>query len=135
MMKTPSLRMIAAGCFGPGICRTCAIWFFKDVKRTAVARARAKQIRPAIAGSVIGFGVGAACKLAFGPRSLALTTGLALLALVPGLVFNLRRGVSHNSLQGATSSSTIETDLTELRRCDLHGRNWTRASQSQLRPT
>jgi hypothetical protein len=133
-MKTPSLRMIAAGCFGPGICRTCAIWFFKDVKRAAVAHARAKKIRPAIAGSVIGFAVGAACKLAFGPRSLALTTG-PLLALVPGLVFNLRRGVSHNSLQGATSSSTIGTDLTNLRRCDLHSRKWTRASQSQLRAT
>ena len=135
MMKTPSLRMIAAGCFGPGICRTCAIWFFKDVKRTAVALTRAKQIRPAIAGSVIGFAVGAACKLTFGPRSLALTTGLALFALIPGLVFNLRRGVGHNSLQGAISSSTIGTDLTDLSRCDLHSRNWTRASQSQLRPT
>jgi hypothetical protein len=37
MMKTPSLRMIAAGCFGPGICRTRAIWFFKDVKRARKA--------------------------------------------------------------------------------------------------
>jgi hypothetical protein len=134
-MKTSSLRMISAGCFDPGICRTCAILLFKDVKRAAVTRARAKQIRPAIAGSVIGFAVGAACKLAFGSRSLALRTGLALLALVPGLVFNLRRGVSHNSLQGATSSPTIGTDLTDSGRCDLHGRNWTRASQSQLRPT
>jgi len=134
-MTTPSLLMIAASCIGPGICRTCAIWFFKDVKRAAVERARAKQIRPAIAGSVIGFAVGAACKLAFGPRSLALTTGLALFALIPGLVFNLRRGVGHNSLQGAISSSTIGTDLTNLRRCDLHSRKWTRASQSQLRQT
>ena len=51
-MKTPSLRMITAGCFGPGICRTRAIWFFKDVKRTA------KQIWPAIASPVIGCAVG-----------------------------------------------------------------------------
>jgi hypothetical protein len=43
MMKIPSLRMITAGCFGPGICRTRAILSFKDVKRTA------KQIWPAIA--------------------------------------------------------------------------------------
>ena len=41
-MKTPLLRMIAAGCFGPSICRTRAIWFFKDVKRTATARAQSK---------------------------------------------------------------------------------------------
>jgi hypothetical protein len=134
-MKTPSLRMITAGYFGPGIRRTCAIWFFKDVKRTATERARAKQIWPAIAKSVIGCTVSAACNPAFGLRSLALTTGFALLALVLGLVFNLRRGVSHNSLQGATWSSTIGTDLTDLRRCDLHSRKWTRASQSQLRPT
>jgi hypothetical protein len=46
-MKTPLLRMIAAGCFGPSICRTRAIWFFKDVKRTATARAQSKfGLRP-----------------------------------------------------------------------------------------
>jgi len=39
-MKTPSLRMIRAGCFGPDICHTRAIWFFKEVKRTATARPR-----------------------------------------------------------------------------------------------
>jgi hypothetical protein len=133
-MKTPSLQMITAGCFGPGTCGTCAIWFFKDAKRTATARARAKQIWPGIANSVIGCTVSAACDPAFGLRSLALTTGFALLALTLGLVFNLWRGVSHSSLQGATSSSTIGTDLTDLRRCDLHSRRWTRASQSQLRP-
>jgi hypothetical protein len=102
-MRTPSLRMIAAGCFGPGICHTRAIWFFKDVKRTATARTRAKQIWPAITNSVIGCTVSAACNPAFGLRSLALTTGFSLLALVLGLVLNLRRGVSHSSLQGATS--------------------------------
>jgi hypothetical protein len=134
-MKTPSLWMIAAGCFGPGICRRRAIWRYKDVKRTASARARAQTTWAAIAGFVIGCALGAACEPAFGLRSLALPTGLALLALVLGLVASLRRGVSQNSLQGATSSSTIGTDLTGLRRCDLHSQKWTRASQSQLRPT
>jgi hypothetical protein len=125
--------MIAAGCFGAAICRACAIWFFKDVRRTATARA--EQIWPAIAGSVIGRAVGAACKSAFGLRSLALRAGFALFGFVLGLVVNLRRGVSHNSLQGAISSSTIGTDLTSLRWCDLGSRKWTPASQNQLRPT
>jgi len=134
-MKTPSLWMIAAGCFGPGICRTRAIWLYKDVKRTATARARAKYTWPAIAGFVIGCALGAACEPAFGLRPLALPTGFALLAIVLGLVASLRRGVSQDSLQCATLSSTIGTDLTDLRRCDLHSQKWTRASQSQLKPT
>jgi hypothetical protein len=119
-MKTPSLPMITAGCFGPGICRTRAIWCFEDVNRTTTARARMKHIWPAI-----GSAVGAACKPGLGLRSLALSTGFALLAFVRGLVANLRRGVSQNSLQGVTSSATIGTDLTGLRRCDLHSRKWT----------
>jgi hypothetical protein len=129
-MKTPSLWIFAVGCFGPGA-RT--IWLHKDVKRTATARS--KHIRPAIAGFMIGGDLGAACEPAFGLRSLALPTGCALLALVLGPVASLRRGVSQNSLQAVTSSSTIGTDLTGLRRCDLHSQKWTRASQSQLRPT
>jgi hypothetical protein len=131
-MKTPSLWMIVVGCFGPGA-RT--IWLHKDVKRTATARAQAKHTRPAIAGFMIGGDLDAACEPAFGLRSLALPTGCALLALVLGPVASLRRGVSQNSLQAVTSSSTIGTDLTGLRRCDLHSQKWIRASQGQLRPT
>jgi hypothetical protein len=134
-MKTPSLWMFAAGCFGPVICRTRAILLYRDVKRTATARARAKRIWPAIAGFVIGCVLGAACERAFGLRSLALPTGFALLGLILGPVASLRGGVSQNSLQGVTSSSTIGTDLTGSRRCGLHSQKLTRASQSQLRPT
>jgi hypothetical protein len=70
-MRTPSLRMVTAGCFGPGICLTRAAWFYMDVKRTATALARAKHAWPAIAGSVIGCALGAACQPAFVIRSLA----------------------------------------------------------------
>ena len=65
-MKAPSLWMFAAGCFGPVICRTRAISLYRDVKRTATARARAKRIWPAIARFVVGCVLGAACELVFG---------------------------------------------------------------------
>lgn len=86
------------------------IWLGKDAKRTAVARARAKHTWPAIVGFVIGCAFGAACEPAFGLRSLALPTGLALLALFLGLVASLRSGVGQQSAQGATSSPTTRTD-------------------------
>jgi hypothetical protein len=131
-MKTPSLWMIAAGCFGPGICRTRAIWLYKDVKRTATARARAQHTWYAIAGFVIGCALGAACEAAFGLQSLALPTGFALLAFVLGLVASLKSGVSQNSLQGATLSSTIGTDLTGSRSRELRSR---RVATSEPEPT
>jgi uncharacterized membrane protein YoaK (UPF0700 family) len=108
------------------------IWLGKDAKRTALARARAKHTWPAIAGFVIGCALGAACEAAFGPRSLALPTGFALLALVLGLVANLRSGVSQTSAQGATSSSTIGTELTGSRRRELRSRG---VATSEPEPT
>jgi len=91
------------------------IWLGKDAKRTALARARAKHTWPAIAGFVIGCAFGAACEPAFGLRSLALPTGLALLASLLGLVASLRSGVgqksAEESAQDATSSPTARTDL------------------------
>jgi hypothetical protein len=87
--------------------------------------AHAKHTWPLIAGFVIGSALGAACEPAFGLRSFALPTGFSLLALVSGLAASPRRGVSHNSLRGVMSSSTIGTNLTDLRRCDLHNQKWT----------
>jgi uncharacterized membrane protein YoaK (UPF0700 family) len=108
------------------------IWLGKDAKRTALARARAKHTWPAIAGFVIGCALGAACEPAFGLQSLALPTGLALLALVLGLVASLRSGVSQKSAQAATSSSTIGTELTGSRRRELRSR---RVATSEPEPT
>jgi uncharacterized membrane protein YoaK (UPF0700 family) len=107
------------------------IWLGKDAKRMALARARAKHTWPAIAGFVIGCALGAACEPAFGLQSLALPTGFALLALVLGLVASLRSGVSQNSAQGATSSSTIGTELTGARSRELRSR---RAATSEPEP-
>jgi uncharacterized membrane protein YoaK (UPF0700 family) len=98
------------------------IWFGKDAKRTALARARAKHAWPAIAGFVIGCALGAACEPAFGLQSLTLPTGFALLAFVLGLVASLKSGVSQASLQGAALSRTIGTDLTDSRSRELRGR-------------
>ena len=108
------------------------IWLGKDAKPTALARARAKHTWPAIAGFVIGCALGAACEPAFGLQSLSLPTGLALLALVLGLVARLKSGVSQHSLQGATLSSTIGTDLTGSRSRELRSR---RVATSQPEPT
>ena len=52
-----------------------------DPIATARARERAKHTWPAIAGFAIGCGLGAACEAAAGLWSLALPTGLALIAL------------------------------------------------------
>jgi len=60
--------------------------------------------------------------------------GLAMSALTTTAAF-AQDSTRANSPQGTTSSSTIGTDLTGLRRCDLDSRKWTPASQSQLRPT
>jgi uncharacterized membrane protein YoaK (UPF0700 family) len=108
------------------------IWLGKDAKRRALARARAKHTWPAIAGFVIGCALGAACEPAFGLQSLALPTGLALLALVLGLVASPRSGVSQKSAQAATSSSTIGTELMGSRRRELRSR---RVATSEPEPT
>jgi uncharacterized membrane protein YoaK (UPF0700 family) len=108
------------------------IWLGKDAKRAALARARAKHTWPAMAGFVIGCALGAACEAAFGLQSLALPTGFALLAFVLGLVASLKSGVSQNSLQGATLSSTIGTDLTGSRSRELRSR---RVATSEPEPT
>ena len=52
-----------------------------DPIATGRARERAKHTWPAISGFVFGCGLGAACQAAAGPWSLALPTGLALIAL------------------------------------------------------
>src|SRR6266478_7680074 len=58
----------------------------------AKARSRAMRTWPAIAGFAVGCGLGAACEAAIGLRSLALPTGLALLALAMALPANLDGG-------------------------------------------
>ena len=88
------------------------IWFGKDAKSAALARARAKHTWPAIAGFVVGCALGAACEPAFGLQSLALPTGFALLALVFGLVASVRSGVSQTLVQTATSSRPTRADVT-----------------------
>lgn len=50
----------------------------------AKARSRAKHTWPAIVGFAVGCGLGAACEATIGLSSLALPTGLALLALAMG---------------------------------------------------
>jgi uncharacterized membrane protein YoaK (UPF0700 family) len=108
------------------------IWLGKDAKRTALARARAKHTWPAIAGFVIGCALGAACEAAFGLQSLALPTGFALLAILLGLVASPRSLVSQNSVQSATSPSTIGTELTGSIKRELRSR---RVAASEPEPT
>jgi uncharacterized membrane protein YoaK (UPF0700 family) len=52
-----------------------------DLAAAAAARGRAMRTLPVIAGFTVGCGLGAACEAAVGLWSLALPTGLALLAL------------------------------------------------------
>jgi uncharacterized membrane protein YoaK (UPF0700 family) len=61
----------------------------RDKAGTAKARSRALRTMPAIVGFAVGCGLGAVCEAAIGLRSLALPTGLALLALVMGLAAKL----------------------------------------------
>ena len=68
-----------------------------------VARARDRAVRtlPMIVGFVAGCGFGAACKITFGLWSLALPTGLALLAFAIGVAFDPaeRQADAHGSTQ------------------------------------
>ena len=57
----------------------------KNSKEAAQARRRAQQTWPAIVGFIVGAGLGAVCFGAVGMWSLALPTGLALLAVATGL--------------------------------------------------
>jgi uncharacterized membrane protein YoaK (UPF0700 family) len=57
----------------------------RDPDEVARARRRAKYTWPAIVGFTVGSGLGAACEAAVGLWSLALPTGLALLALAMGV--------------------------------------------------
>jgi len=54
----------------------------RDPDAIVTARNRARHAWPAIVGFAVGCGLGALCQAAYGLRSLALPTGLALLALV-----------------------------------------------------
>jgi uncharacterized membrane protein YoaK (UPF0700 family) len=63
-----------------------------DAAEVAKARSRAERTWPAILGFAAGCGLGAACEAAIGLTSLALPTGLALLALAMGLTADPDRG-------------------------------------------
>ena len=62
--------------------------FGREPVDIAKARSRAMHTWPAIVGFAVGCGLGAACEAAIGLRSLALPTGLALLAFAMGLAAN-----------------------------------------------
>ena len=63
----------------------------RDPKSIAEARVRAKHTWPAVAGFATGCALGAACEARFGLWSLALPTGLALLAFAIALADYLHR--------------------------------------------
>ncbi len=65
-----------------------------DPAEVAKARSRAMNTLPVIVGFATGCGLGAACEAAVGLWSLALPTGLALLACAMGLVKKPRNGLS-----------------------------------------
>ncbi|MDB5410192.1 MAG: permease [Rhodospirillales bacterium] len=64
----------------------------REQAEVAQARSRAMRTWPAIVGFAVGCGLGAACEAAIGLASLALPTGLALLAVAMGLAANLDGG-------------------------------------------
>jgi uncharacterized membrane protein YoaK (UPF0700 family) len=61
----------------------------REPVEVAKARGRAKRTWPVIVGFAVGCALGAACEAAIGLRSLALPTGLALLALAMELAAHL----------------------------------------------
>jgi uncharacterized membrane protein YoaK (UPF0700 family) len=61
------------------------VMFGREAAVVAKARSRAKSNWPPILGFAVGSGLGAACEAVIGLRSLALPTGLALVALAMGL--------------------------------------------------
>jgi uncharacterized membrane protein YoaK (UPF0700 family) len=68
------------------------VMFGRKPADVAKARDRAMRTWPAIVGFAIGCGLGATCEAAIGLRSLALPTGLALLAVAMGMTANLEGG-------------------------------------------
>jgi len=64
----------------------------RDPDEVAKARSRAKNTWPPIVGFTVGCGLGAACEAAVGLLSLALPTGLALLAFAMGFAVKLDGG-------------------------------------------
>ena len=58
----------------------------------ATARMRARTTWPAILGFAAGCGLGAACEAAVGLRARVLPTGLALVAVAPGLASHRNGG-------------------------------------------
>jgi uncharacterized membrane protein YoaK (UPF0700 family) len=68
------------------------VMFGREAAEIAEARSRAMRTWPAILGFAVGCGLGAACEAATGLRSLALPTGLALLALAMARAANLDGG-------------------------------------------
>ena len=69
-----------------------AVLFGRDPDEVAQARRRAQHTWPAIVGFTVGCGLGAACEAAVGLWSLALPTGLALLAFAMGFSAKLDGG-------------------------------------------
>jgi uncharacterized membrane protein YoaK (UPF0700 family) len=65
-----------------------AMLFRRDTNEIASARSRAKHTWPAIVGFTVGCSLGALLEVTIGPWSLALPTGLALLALALGFSVN-----------------------------------------------
>lgn len=61
----------------------------RNAVAVAKARSRARHTWPAIAGFLLGCGLGAPCEAVFGLRSLVLPVSLALVAVVLGVVANL----------------------------------------------
>jgi uncharacterized membrane protein YoaK (UPF0700 family) len=78
-----------------------AILFRRDPNEVALARSRASHTWPAIVGFTIGCSLGAIFEAAIGPWSLALPTGLGLLALALGF-----------SVKGAFSAQVALGSLT-----------------------
>jgi uncharacterized membrane protein YoaK (UPF0700 family) len=70
----------------------------------AEARDRAMRTWPAIAGFAIGCGLGAACEMAIGFRSLALPAGLALVAVAMGISVDLEVGKDQRAGFGSEPS-------------------------------
>jgi uncharacterized membrane protein YoaK (UPF0700 family) len=64
----------------------------RDPDEVAKASSRAKNTWPPIVGFTVGCGIGAACEAAVGLWSLALPTGLALLAFAMGFAVKLDGG-------------------------------------------
>jgi uncharacterized membrane protein YoaK (UPF0700 family) len=62
-----------------------AMLYWRDPRRVAPARTRAKHTLPAIVGFAAGCSIGAVCEAAIGLRALILPAGFALLALMLGL--------------------------------------------------